>query len=106
MSLTNNLSFFLLNLCSNVLRLHSLPTYKWDAELMHYSEYFSFINVNLYMMTGNALMRSFVGWAALAVERACTITDSVGETDAILQKVSKLERFETFTFINSKEPVL
>ena len=46
------------------------------------------------MMNGNALKRSFVGRAALAVELACTIMNSDGESDAILQKVSKLVRVE------------
>ena len=44
------------------------------------------------MKTGDALS-SFVGRAALAVERACTITEGQGETDTIF-------------CTNSKEPIL
>lgn len=66
-----------------------------------------FINASLYMMIGNALKGSFVGLAGLAVEGACTITEWHGEADTIiLQKASKLDRFNTFTFINSMEPIL
>ena len=34
-------------------------------------------------MTGNALKRSFVGQAALAIKRACTMMESHSEIDAI-----------------------
>lgn len=59
------------------------------------------------MMTGNALRRSFKEWAAVATQHACTKTESHKENDTIyFFKVSKLERFDTFTFINLKEPIM